>query len=323
MTYPREVIIIGGGLAGLSAAVYLGRSKRDTLVIHSGRSMAKWEPEVQNYPGFPEGIAGADLLNRCMEQVSRFEVEIIEDEIQSLTKQNECFHLRGREESYYARRVLIATGLTHLPPEIPGVRECLGTSLFFCKDCDAFRLEGQRVIIVGRNNEAADYALGMLLFTPHVMVATNGEDVLWDDDRTGWLGEYGIHVRQDAIAGLEHEEGRIRYVIFAGGEPAQVEAMFTTRGDAYHNTLAEEVGARLDAEGQICIDASMRTSVSGLFAAGCVSPANCQMVIAAGQGATAAQAINRDLFDESLRQHALPRLEKEHVTLNPAPPHLK
>ncbi len=310
MTHSREVIIIGGGLAGLSAAVYLGRGKRDTLVIHSGKSMAKWEPEVQNYPGFPEGIAGAELLNRCMEQASRFEVEIVDDEIQSLTKQNESFHLRGREDSYYAKRVLIATGLTHLPPEIPGVRECLGRSLFFCKDCDAFRLKGQRVIIIGWNNDAADYALGMLLFTPHVMVATDGKDVQWNDERAEWLGEYGIHVRHEAIAGLEHKEGRVRSMVFAAGEPAQVEAMFTTRGDACHNTLAEEIGAELDDEGQICIDASMRTSVSGLYAAGCVTPANCQMVIAAGQGATAAQAINRDLFDESLRQHALPRVEK-------------
>ncbi|MBA3612120.1 MAG: NAD(P)/FAD-dependent oxidoreductase [Nitrospirales bacterium] len=310
MTHPREVIIIGGGLAGLSAAIYLGRGKRDTLLIHSGRSMAKWEPEVQNYPGFSDGIAGAELLNRCMDQAARFEVEIVEDEMESLTKQNGTFHLRGVKTSYLAKRVLLATGLTHLPPEIPGVRECLGTSLFFCKDCDAFRLQGKRIIIIGRNNEAADYALGMLLFTPHVMVATNGEDVLWDDDRAGWLEEYGIHVRHETIQRLEHEDGQVHSLVFARGEPVQVEAMFTTRGDVCHNTLAEEVGARLDAEGQIRVDACMETTVPGLYAAGCVTPGNCQMVIAAGQGATAAQAINRDLFDESLRQHALPRKGK-------------
>jgi thioredoxin reductase (NADPH) len=242
-----------------------------------------------------------------MDQAARYEVEIIEDEVQSLTRKDETFHLRGGESAYHANRVLIATGLTHLPPEIPGVRECLGTSLFFCKDCDAYRLKGQRVIIIGRNNEAADYALGMLLFTPHIMLATNGKDVQWDEDRVGWLGEYGVHVRQDAIHGLEHEEGRVRSVTFGRGEPAQVEAMFTTRGDVCHNSLAEEVGAELDAEGQIVVDACMRTTVSGLYAAGCVTPANCQMVVAAGQGATAAQAINRDLFDESLRRHTLPR----------------
>lgn len=304
----REVIIIGGGLAGLSAAVYLGRGKRDTLVIHSGRSMAKWEPEVQNYPGFPEGIAGAALLDRCMVQASRFEVDIVEDDVQSLTKQDETFFLRGRQQCYQAKRTLLATGLTHLPPDLPGVRECLGTSLFFCKDCDAYRLNGKRVIIIGRNNDAADYALGMLLFTPHVMLATNGKDLQWNDDRAGWLREYGIHLRREIICGLEHEEGRVQSMVFVRGEPERVEAIFTTRGDVCHNALAEEVGARLDAEGQIIVDSCMKTTVSGLYAAGCVTPANCQMVIAAGQGATAAQAINRDLFDESLRRHTLPRM---------------
>ena len=149
MTRRGEVTIIGGGLAGLSAALYLGRSKRDTLVVHSGRSMAKWELDVQNYPGFPDGLAGAELLERCMDQAVRYKVKIVEDEIQSLTKTGETFLMRGQQDSYQANRVLIATGLTHLPPEIEGARECLGISLFFCKDCDAYRLQGQRLVIVG------------------------------------------------------------------------------------------------------------------------------------------------------------------------------
>jgi thioredoxin reductase (NADPH) len=82
----REVIVIGGGLAGLSAGIYLGRSRRDTVLIHSGRSMAKWENDVQNYLGFPEGIAGETILERGRQQVARFGVEIVQDEIQSLTK---------------------------------------------------------------------------------------------------------------------------------------------------------------------------------------------------------------------------------------------
>ena len=213
----REVIIIGGGLAGLSAALYLGRSKRDTLLIHSGRSMAKWEAQVQNYLGFPDGVAGTALLDRGMDHAARFEVELREDEIESVTTRNDTFHLQGRQGSYDARRVLIATGLTHLPPDIPGVKECLGKSLFFCKDCDAYRLQGKRVVIIGRNNEAADYALGMLLFTQRVMLATNGREALWDEDHDGWLKEYRIPVRRDGILALEHEEGHLRTLTFAYG----------------------------------------------------------------------------------------------------------
>ncbi len=203
----RDVIIIGGGLAGLSAALYLGRSKRDTLLIHSDRSMAKWEAQVQNYLGFPEGIAGTVLLDRGMDQTAGYDVEIVEDEIQSVATSGGAFHLQGRQGSYDAKRLLIATGLTHLPPDVPGVKECLGKSLFFCKDCDAYRLQGQRILIIGRNNEAADYALGMLLFTPSVILATNGREALWDDDHEGWLKEYRIPVRLDGILTLDHEGG--------------------------------------------------------------------------------------------------------------------
>jgi thioredoxin reductase (NADPH) len=302
----RDVIVIGGGLAGLSAAIYLGRSRRDTLLIHSNRSMAKWEADVQNYLGFPAGIGGGELLRKGMAQVSRYKVEILEDDIQSLTRNHETFLLHGDGGIYRARRVLIATGLTHVPPEIPGVRECLGNSLFFCKDCDAYRVQGKRIAIIGRNNEAADYALAMLLFSRSVIICLNGEAPAWDSAHAGWLSEYGIPVHSARISMLRHNNGRIQALMFDQGGPLEVDAVFTTRGDVYHSGLAQSAGAALDQESQVIVDHCLKTSVPGLYAAGCVTSANCQMIIAAGQGAIAAQAINRDLFEESLRRHALP-----------------
>jgi thioredoxin reductase (NADPH) len=302
----REVVIIGGGLAGLSAAIYLGRSRRDTLLIHTNRSMAKWESDVQNYLGFPEGIEGTELLARGMAQVRRFEVDVTEDDIHTLHRHGETFDLRGAARAYRAKRVLIATGLTHLPPDIPGVRECLGRTLFFCKDCDAYRVQGKRIVIIGRNNEAAEYALAMLLYSPSVLICTNAKEPTWSAEHAGWLGEYRIAVRSHRIRSVEHDDGRLRTLTFEGGDPVNLDAAFTTRGDDYHSDLAEIAGAELDKEGQIVVDACLKTSVPGLYAAGCVTPANCQLIIAAGQGAIAAQAINRDLFEESLRRHRLP-----------------
>jgi len=302
----RDVIIIGAGLAGLSAALYLGRSKRDTLLIHSSRSMAKWEPQVENYLGFPEGISGSALLDHGMIQVAKYGVETVEDEIQSLRTRGETFRIKGTRQTYDAKRVLLATGLTHLPPDIPGVKQCLGTSLFFCKDCDAHRLQGKRIAIMGRNNEAVDYALGMLMFTSCVTLVTSGGELVWDEEHAQWLEEYHIPVRQENVVTLNHTEGRLESIEFVRGEPTKADAIFTTRGDVPHSTLAEGVGASLDNEGQIIVDAYLRTTVPGLYAAGCVTAANCQMIIAAGQGAAGGQAINRDLFESSLRQHALP-----------------
>lgn len=304
----REIIIIGGGLAGLSAAIYLGRSRRETLLIHTNRSMAKWEAEVQNYLGFPKGIAGEDLLARGMAQVVRCDVAVIEDDIRSLTHDGDIFCLSGAGTVYRARRVLLATGLTHLPPEIPGVKECLGQSLFFCKDCDAYRVQGKKIVIIGGNDEAADYALAMLLFTSSVMICTNGRTPLWDTDHAGWLEEYAVPIRHDRIRSVLHDNGQLTALTFEEGGSVKVEGAFTTRGDVVHNDLAESAGAKLDEEGQVIVDHCQETTVPGLYAAGCVTPANCQMIIAAGQGAIAGQAINRDLFEDSLKRHALPRV---------------
>ena len=309
MKFIREVIIIGGGLAGLSAALYLGRSKRQTLLIDSGRSMAKWETDVQNYLGFPDGIDGRDLLQRGHAQVARFHVEVLEDEIRTLNKETHTFELQGQQATYQTQRLLIATGLTHLPPDIPGVKDCLGKSLFFCKDCDAYRMQGKRIVIIGVNNEAADYALAMLLFSPCVTIATNGQTPTWNSDHAGWLQEYQIPIRQERVRLVEHDGGQLRMLLFEQGDPLQLDAAFTTRGDVYHHELAEQVGASIDSDGEIVVDASLRTSVAGLYAAGCVTAANCQMIIAAGQGAIAGQAINRDLFEESLGNHTVPRFD--------------
>jgi thioredoxin reductase (NADPH) len=202
--------------------------------------------------------------------------------------------------------LLLATGLTHLPPDIPGVRECLGKSLFFCKDCDACRVQDKRIVIIGTHNDAADYALAMLDYSPSVMLATNGTPPSWDAEHAAWLDEHRIMIRQERICEVAHQDGLLRAVTFAQGEELVVDAVFASRGDVFHSALAEQAGAALDATGQVIVDADLNTTVKGLYAAGCLTPANCQMIIAAGQGATAAQAINRDLFEESLREHRLP-----------------
>ncbi len=308
---PWDAVIVGAGPAGLSAAIYLGRSQRRTIVLHSGRSMAKWEKDVQNYLGFPDGIAGDTLLARGLDQVRRFHIEVREETVQSLRVQGARFFLGGLEQQYEAKRVLLATGLTHLPPEIDGVRECLGHSLFFCKDCDAYRLKGKKVVIIGHNTEAAEYALGMLMFSPAVVICTNGADPTWPKPHDEWIRNEQIPVCIPAITAVAHDDGHLRSLTLASGQSIPLDAAFTTRGDVCHNALATSAGAKLDEEGQIVVDATMRTSVPGLYAAGCVTPANCQMIIAAGEGAIAGQAINRDLFEESLRHARLPRFQEE------------
>jgi thioredoxin reductase (NADPH) len=303
----REVIVIGGGIAGLSAAIYLGRAERDTLVIDSGRSMAKWEPEVRNYLGFPDGVDGNVLLKYGRRQAKRHKVDFAKDEIKSVARRKEGFFLRGRRTTYHTNRLLLATGIFHIPPRIPGVKECLGHSMFFCKDCDGYRVRGKRIAICGANNEAVEYALGMLHYSPCVVVATNAEKPRWSRRHARLLQTYKIPVHREKITRVDHRGCEVRGLRFNGGVEVKIDSIFTTRGDIFHTRLAKSLGARLDREGQIEVDQCLRTSVPRLYAAGCVTPANCQMIIAAGQGAAAAQAINRDLFEESIETNSLRR----------------
>lgn len=301
-----DAVIVGGGIAGLSASVYLGRSRRKALLVDGGESMARWEPLVENYLGFPEGLSGKALLDRGRVQVKKFGVRTANDRIVRIRRERDTFLLEGGSVVYRSSRVLLATGLTHLLPDIPGADKCLGNSVLFCKDCDAFRVRGKRIAIYGRRNEAARYALAMLAFSPAVTILTDGREPSWDRVWQEALKEYRVHVYRDSVKKLDHQGGRLRAVLFEDSRHP-VDALFATRGDVYHTGLAEGLGADQDEEGQLIVDGDMRTTVPGLYAAGCVTPANCQMIIAAGQGAAAAQAIDHDLLDETLRQHQLPR----------------
>jgi thioredoxin reductase (NADPH) len=295
-----EVIIVGGGIAGLSAAIYLGRAKRDTLVIDAGKSMARWEPDVQNYLGFPKGISGEELLRRAREQARRYRVKFIRDEVIAARPGVGKFFLRGEKGNYICRRLLLTTGIFHIPPDIPGVKPCLGHSMFFCKDCDGYRVQNRNIAIYGWSNDTAEYALAMLAYTKKVVIVTDGRKPRWSRRHHRWIRERHIPIFRKTIRDVRHRDGQIRALVFNAGEDVSIEGLFTTRGDICFSKLAEGLGAKVNKTGEIVVRLDMRTTVKGVYAAGCVTPANCQMIIAAGHGAIAAQAINRNLFEESL-----------------------
>jgi len=318
---PWDAVIIGGGMAGLSAAIYLARARRETLVVDAGKSLARCVPDVENYLGFPHGIAGEELLLRGHEQAMHYGAVFADDMIEALRHApHGVFQAVGKQEVYEARRVLLATGIYHLPPDIPGVRECLGHSMFFCKDCDGCRCEGKRIGIFGWNNEAVEFALAMLLYSPCVFIFQNGHESQWSTRHEQWLREYEIPVYPDKVIDVHHESGDVRWLELEGDVRVELDALFTVRGDVYHNKLAQQVSAGTNDNGEVRVSDGMQTTVPGLYAAGCVTPANCQMIIAAGDGATAAQAINRSLFEEDLETHSLHRYRKnqlEHCETEP------
>jgi thioredoxin reductase (NADPH) len=308
-----DAIIIGGGIAGLSAAIYLGRAMRRALVLDAEESLACWEPEVQNYFGFPDGIDGRKLLKRGREQAKKFGAEILVDEVETARIANSEIIVHGRHVQFRAKRLLIATGLYHLPPKFAGVNECIGHSLFFCKDCDGYKVRDKAIAVVGRNNEAVEYALGLTIYSPTVIIATNGEKPLWDEQHSAWIEEYQIPIYSSPILEIEHKRGHCSAMHFEDQKTARLDFIFTTRGDIYYNQIAKQLGVNLDQDGQIIVDRCQQTNIPNVYAAGCITQANCQMIIAAGHGAAAAQAINRSLFEESLANHSLKRCRAEQI----------
>ncbi|HLH57315.1 MAG TPA: NAD(P)/FAD-dependent oxidoreductase [Verrucomicrobiae bacterium] len=291
-----DIIIVGAGFAGLSAAVYLGRALRDTLVVDAGKSMGRWEPKVENYLGFPAGISGRGLLNRARRQADRCSVRFKHDFIETTQRKGGEFLLQSASCSYCCKFLLLATGIFHLPPDIPGVKACLGHSMFFCKDCDGMRVRGKHVAVYGWTDDTVEYALAILAYSPHVIIVCDGHASAWDRRHQRWLTSSRIPVEPGRITQLRRSGAKLEALVLEDGRKLRAQALFTTRGDVMYNGLAKQLGAELDGEGQIVTDSCMRTTVRRLYAAGCVTTANCQMIIASGQGATAAQAINRELF---------------------------
>src|SRR5687768_3342765 len=243
-TKPWDAVIIGGGIAGLSAAIYLARAQREVLVIDAGESLARWVPDVENYLGFPRGISGEDLLQLGTKQARHYGAHFASDLVEELHQvPRNIFHVIGKNEVHAARRVLLATGVHHLPPDIPGVKECLGHSMFFCKDCDGTRCEGKRIGIFGWNNEAVEYALGMLLYSPCVFIFQNGHEPVWSRQHEEWLREYEIPVYREKVVDVAHQCGAVKCLELADSTRVELDALFTTRGDVFHNKLARQIGA--------------------------------------------------------------------------------
>jgi thioredoxin reductase (NADPH) len=295
-----DAVIVGAGCAGLSAAIYLARAMRRVLVVDSGKSLAVLPPDVENYLGFPEGISGKELLQKGKRQARRFGAVFEKDHIREGRSSRGGFILRGRRKTYHARRLLLATGILHIPPEIPSVEECVGRGMYFCKDCDGLKVKKKPVVVIGIENDTAEFALALTCYTPRIFLATNGSKPKWNKLCARLLERYKIPVLQARITTVQHTGECLTSLEFADGKSVTAHALFTAKGDIVKNSLAKSFGVRMDESGFIIVDKCMRTSKKGVYSAGCVTQANCQMIIAAGGGATAAQAINRNLFEEDV-----------------------
>lgn len=292
-----EVIIVGGGPAGMSAALVLGRARRRVLVCDAGRPRNAASAGVHGFLT-RDGIPPAELRRIGIEEIARYGVEFREAQVDDVRCLERYLEVRLADGSLLeARKVLLATGMRDDLPEIEGFRACYGRSVHHCPYCDGWEWRDQPLAAYGTAREASGLAMSLLNWSRDVVVCTDG-DTRFSRRRRRELTRLKLPVRAEPIVRLEGRDGWLERIVFAEGPPLERKALFFNTGQGQRADLAERLGCRFDKQGHVCTDRRGRTGVKGLFLAGDASGEVQFVAVAVAEGATAAVAINSELQEE-------------------------
>jgi len=293
-----DCLIVGGGPAGLTAAIYLARFHLDVLVVDGGKSRAAWIPCSRNVSGFPDGIAGTELLQRMRDQVCKYGARIESEFVSKLERDAETglFTATWGSGCATARSVLLATGVTNRRPPMDEELhdDALARGLVrYCPICDGYEITDKRVGVIGSDSHGVAEALFLRSFTADVTLIAPHEAMRVKPEDHGKLEAAGIGcvdgpaqavaVTQDCIV-VDTAEGHYTF-----------DSIYPALGSDTHTQLAEMVGADLSADASIKVDTHQRASVPGLYAAGDVVMGLDQISHAMGEGGVAATTIRNDL----------------------------
>ncbi|HEX3015368.1 MAG TPA: NAD(P)/FAD-dependent oxidoreductase [Desulfobacteria bacterium] len=294
-----DVVIIGAGPAGLSAAIQLARSNRSVLLFDRGKQRASFALNYHNYLGFPDGIAGKKLLELGRDQAEKYGVKIIQAEATAVKKtQDGQFTVEAGNQAFTGRRVIFATGVSDNTPNVPDVFDFLGRSIFHCLDCDGYELIGKKVVVFGKGNAAADAALRVLTFSKQVFIASNGEQLSIDEKYLAKLKSNGIDRIETPIKELQGNKGQLSALIFADNSEREVEFGLSTAGSKANNKLALGLGVTTIPNGHILVDKDMKTSIEHVYAIGDVINSSEQVSLAVAEGVRAAIMVNKTLRED-------------------------
>lgn len=292
----QDCLVIGGGPAGLTAAIYLARYHLAPKVIDGGQSRAGWIARTHNHAGFPGGISGADLLERMREQARLYGAVIEAGRVSRLDRIDGGFAIETGSETITARTVLLATGLANRRPQIDEALhgEALALGLIrYCPVCDGFEVTDKDVGVIGTGGRGVAEAIFLRGFTERVtLIAPDGPHRMAADEEEQLRG-LGI-ARLDGparVAGIA--DGRLTVETALG--ILAFDSVYPALGSDVHSELARQIGAELGEDGAIVVDSHQRTSVAGVYAAGDVVIGLDQISHAMGEGGVAATTIRNDL----------------------------
>jgi thioredoxin reductase (NADPH) len=286
-----DCLIVGGGPAGLLAAIYLGRYRRSVRVIDSGESRAAKIPESHNYPGFA-GIAGSEILQRLRRQAKTYDVQLVDGHVKSLRRQATGFVASGSGDDTNARLVLLATGLVDHCPAIEGEpADCPSKVIRFCPICDGYEAIDRRVGVLGDSKAGGKKALFLRTYSKDVSLILSKQPQA--DDQCQQLTEKHIRIVGKPERIIAND--RIVTVLTQSGEHHELDALYPALGCTVRSELATSLGAICSENGNLVVDDHQRTAVAGLYAAGDVVTDLHQLSVAFGHAAIAATHIHNRL----------------------------
>lgn len=294
-----DVIVVGAGPAGLSAALMLGRCRRRVLVVDSGRPRNAAARAMHGFLS-RDGIPPLEFLALAREQMRRYDtVELRDGCVTNAECRDGRFYVSLEDGAQHAaRKLLLATGVVDDLPEIPGFQKLYGVSVFHCPYCDGWEVRDQPIAIYGRGARGLGLSLELTAWSRDLVLCTDGPPEL-DGNDLARLARNGIRVRDERVARLEGTDGLER-VVFAAGEPLARRALFFTTGQHQQSRLAHSLGCEINEKGTVRTGRYETTHLKGLYVAGDASRAVQWVVVAAAEGAEAAFDINTALLKEDL-----------------------
>ncbi len=295
-----DVAIVGGGPAGLSAALWLGRYLHSVVVIDSG-DPRNWETRGVNGFLTAQGIKSPELRKRGREDAERFGAKLVAAVVEKVDNVNsERFVLTLQSgDKISSRRILLAIGIKDVWPRIPGLADCYGETVHVCPDCDGYDTRGCKTIVVGAGRKAVGMAFSIANWTSEIVICTNGEDANIEQKHLDKLKTLNIPVIETKIEKVSSENREIRCITLEGGMQLDCDRLFFAIGQYPADDLGAELKCERDEGGLIVIDDHYHTSVLNVFAAGDIVPGPQLAIAAASDGAIAAGAIHASLVPEA------------------------
>ena len=279
-----DIIIIGNGPAGISAALYTTRAGFSTLIVGKDIGALQKTDKIENYYGFSEPISGEFLVENGIQQAIRLGAAYQKAEVTAIT-QEDGFKVTCGDESFYGKCVLLATGKSRKKPAISGLTQLEGKGVSYCAVCDAFFYRGKKTAVIGAGAYALSEARELLRVTKDVTIFTNGQPQLEDmKDFT---------VKTEKIAEITGEE-KVDGILLEDGTKIDTDGVFLAVGSADAGALATKIGI-LTKNNSIVVDENFETNCKGIFAAGDCIGGFLQIAKAVSDGALAAQGISRRL----------------------------